>query len=113
MIQTGRVTIHKINKNGEVQVFRYDSSSGQAAFQRIENEAASHSLEKGSFKTSDNKAIVDWASLIDGYTYGTMFGPPGEELFVIETSKFKNRGNPDYETFKSLCDKVSFVPSGR
>lgn len=105
--QSGRVTIYKINQNGEVKVFGYDASSGKSAIQRIESEIAGS--EKGSFRTSDNKAIVDWVSMKDGYTYGTMFGPPGEELFVIETSKFKNRGNPDYNTFRQLCDKFSFV----
>lgn len=69
IIQAGRVTVHKINKNGDVLVSRYDSSGGKYEFQRIENEVASQSLEKGSFKTSDNK---------DGYTYGTMFGKQRE-----------------------------------
>lgn len=111
VIQSNGIVIHKIHNNGQTEIFRYDLGSGKAAVQRIDNEIDSQRIEKGSFHTTNNAAIVDWVSMKDGYTYGAIFGPPGEELFVIETSKFKNKGSQiEYKAFKNLCDTVVFIP---
>lgn len=113
VVSNNKVTIYKMDSSGKVETLNYNSQMGKIVVQRIEKEIAKDSLEKGSFKTLNNEAIIDFVSMEDGFTYGTMFGPPGEELFVIETSKFQDKRTGNYKTFKENCNFVHFISLGR